>query len=138
MNRATNTASTSTSASDLDVLTISSPLEAHKPHTLTHAMVGLDVGFENPCFACLEVDYSTLQLQDEDMAMGNRVTAEFAPAVAVKSLTYYALDLGLNHVVRRWSAPVESTSHRLIPLPSKCAIASIAPRFLIRGLMLTL
>lgn len=29
-------------------LTISSPLEAHKPHTITFAMVGVDVGIENP------------------------------------------------------------------------------------------
>jgi len=29
-------------------LTISSPLEAHKAHVITLAMVGLDVGIENP------------------------------------------------------------------------------------------
>lgn len=38
-------------------LTISSPLEAHKSYTLTYHMVGVDVGFENPMFACLEIDY---------------------------------------------------------------------------------
>lgn len=38
-------------------LTISSPLEAHKSSTLTYHMVGVDVGFENPMFACLEIDY---------------------------------------------------------------------------------
>ena len=38
-------------------LTISSPLEAHKSHTLVYHIVGLDVGFENPMFACLEMDY---------------------------------------------------------------------------------
>jgi splicing factor 3B subunit 3 len=38
-------------------LTISSPLEAHKAHTIIHSMCGVDVGFENPVFACLEVDY---------------------------------------------------------------------------------
>ena len=38
-------------------LTISSPLEAHKSTTLVYHMVGVDVGFENPLFACLEVDY---------------------------------------------------------------------------------
>lgn len=38
-------------------LTISSPLEAHKNHTLVYACVGVDVGFDNPVFACLEVDY---------------------------------------------------------------------------------
>lgn len=38
-------------------LTISSPLEAHKSHTLVYHIVGMDVGFENPMFACLEMDY---------------------------------------------------------------------------------
>ena len=38
-------------------LTISSPLEAHKSHTLVYHVVGVDVGFENPMFACLEMDY---------------------------------------------------------------------------------
>jgi hypothetical protein len=39
-------------------LTIGSPLEAHKSHTIVHHCTGVDVGFENPIFACLEVDYS--------------------------------------------------------------------------------
>lgn len=39
-------------------LTISSPLEAHKNSAIIHHIVGLDVGFENPMFAALEVDYT--------------------------------------------------------------------------------
>ena len=39
-------------------LTISSPLEAHKNHAIIHHVVGVDVGFDNPMFAALEVDYS--------------------------------------------------------------------------------
>lgn len=39
-------------------LTISSPLEAHKSSAIIHHIVGVDVGFENPIFAALEVDYS--------------------------------------------------------------------------------
>lgn len=38
-------------------LTISSPLEAHRPSAIIHALVGVDVGYENPMFAALEVDY---------------------------------------------------------------------------------
>ena len=38
--------------------TISSPLEAHKNAAIIHHIVGLDVGFENPMFAALEVDYT--------------------------------------------------------------------------------
>lgn len=39
-------------------LTISSPLEAHKNTAIIHHIVGLDVGFDNPMYAALEVDYS--------------------------------------------------------------------------------
>jgi splicing factor 3B subunit 3 len=38
-------------------LIISSPLEAHKSHSLTLDMVAMDNGLENPQFACLEIDY---------------------------------------------------------------------------------
>ena len=38
-------------------LTISSPLEAHKSNTLLYHMIGIDIGFENPHFVCLEIDY---------------------------------------------------------------------------------
>ena len=31
--------------------------KAHKSNTLVYHMVGVDVGFENPTFACLEIDY---------------------------------------------------------------------------------
>lgn len=43
-------------------LTISSPLEAHKANTLVYHVVGVDVGFENPMFACLEMDYEVLKI----------------------------------------------------------------------------
>ena len=39
-------------------LTISSPLEAHRTASIVHHIVGVDVGFENPMFAALEVDYA--------------------------------------------------------------------------------
>jgi splicing factor 3B subunit 3 len=39
-------------------LTISSPLEAHRTNSVVHHIVGVDVGFENPMFAALEVDYT--------------------------------------------------------------------------------
>ena len=41
-------------------LTISSPLEAHKHQAIIHYIVGVDVGFENPLYAALEVDYAEL------------------------------------------------------------------------------
>lgn len=47
-------------------------------------IAGLDVGFENPMFACLEFDYEDA---DED------ATADLSSLQ--QSLTYYELDLGL-------------------------------------------
>lgn len=86
-------------------LTISSPLEAHKAHTIIHSIVGVDVGFENPLFACLEVDYSEADQDPTGAAFEN----------AEKMLTYYELDLGLNHVVRKWSEATDSRANMLIP-----------------------
>ena len=88
-------------------MTISSPLEAHKPQTLVFALVGLDVGYENPVFAALEVDYTE---SDQDPTGEGFDTIE-------KSLVYYELDLGLNHVVRKWSDPVDRTATMLFQVP---------------------
>lgn len=88
-------------------LTISSPLEAHKPQTLVFAMTALDVGYENPIFAAIEVDYS-----EADQDPTGRAFEEVE-----KLLVYYELDLGLNHVVRRWADPVDRTASILFQVP---------------------
>ncbi|MCJ1340592.1 pre-mRNA-splicing factor rse1, partial [Bachmanniomyces sp. S44760] len=88
-------------------LTISSPLEAHKPQTLVFAMVGLDVGYENPVFAALEVDYTECDQDPTGQALEE----------LEKLLVYYELDLGLNHVVRKWSDPVDRTATILFQVP---------------------
>ncbi|KAH7888865.1 CPSF A subunit region-domain-containing protein [Phlebopus sp. FC_14] len=88
-------------------LTISSPLEAHKNNAIIHHIVGLDVGFENPLFAALEVDYSE---SDQDPTGEAFNSAE-------KLLTYYELDLGLNHVVRKWSEPTDPRANLLVQVP---------------------
>ncbi|XP_050399124.1 splicing factor 3B subunit 3 isoform X2 [Patella vulgata] len=88
-------------------LTISSPLEAHKSNTLVYNIVGVDIGFENPTFACLEIDYEDA---DQDP------TGE-AAAKSQQLLTYYELDLGLNHVVRKYSEQLEEHANFLISVP---------------------
>jgi splicing factor 3B subunit 3 len=88
-------------------LTISSPLEAHKPGAIVFAVAGLDVGYENPIFAALEVDYTEV---DQDPT-GQQF--ETLP----KTLVYYELDLGLNHVVRKWSDVVDRRSNFLLAVP---------------------
>ena len=88
-------------------LTISSPLEAHKPQTLVFALVALDVGYENPIFACLEVEYTECDQDPTGQALDD----------LEKHLVYYELDLGLNHVVRKWSDPVDRTATMLFQVP---------------------
>ncbi|KAF2194857.1 hypothetical protein K469DRAFT_546523 [Zopfia rhizophila CBS 207.26] len=88
-------------------LTISSPLEAHKPQTLVYSVCALDVGYDNPLFAVLEVDFS-----DADSDPTGRAVEQIE-----KELVYYELDLGLNHVVRKWSEKVDRTSNILFRVP---------------------
>ena len=88
-------------------ITISSPLEAHKNFTLVFDICGLDVGFENPMFACLELDY-----EDADADETGEAAQE-----AQQSLTYYELDLGLNHVVRKHSEPLEEPGSAICAVP---------------------
>lgn len=77
-------------------LALSSPLEAHKSSSATHALAALDVGFDNPVFAALERSYE---------------------AGGSKCLVYYELDLGLNHVVRKLASPVADDAFVLIAVP---------------------
>ena len=88
-------------------LTISSPLEAHKSEVLLFSVVGLDVGFENPVFAMIELEYSEA---DHDHTGAKLAETD-------KKLTYYELDLGLNHVVRKWSEPISRTANILLAVP---------------------
>jgi splicing factor 3B subunit 3 len=88
-------------------LTISSPLEAHKPQTLVFDLVALDTGYENPIFAALEVDYTE---SDQDP------TGQAFDEIE-KILVFYELDLGLNHVVRKWAEPVARSATKLFPIP---------------------
>ncbi|KAF1986318.1 putative nuclear mRNA splicing factor [Aulographum hederae CBS 113979] len=87
-------------------VTISSPLEAHKPMTLVHSLVGLDVGYDNPMFAALETDYSEAKMSTDGQVVG-----------AEKALVYYQLDLGLNHVVRKATEVVDPTANLLFIVP---------------------
>ncbi|KAK0646032.1 Pre-mRNA-splicing factor rse-1 [Cercophora newfieldiana] len=88
-------------------LTISSPLEAHKHGVLVLSLVALDVGYSNPVFAALEIDYSEA---DQDPSGQAREETE-------THLVYYELDLGLNHVVRKWSDTVDPTASMLFQVP---------------------
>jgi splicing factor 3B subunit 3 len=88
-------------------LTISSPLESHKNSTVCSCIVAMDVGYENPLFASIEVDFS-----ESDTDPTSKAFEEIE-----KNIIFYELDLGLNHVVRKNSIPVDMTCHYLIALP---------------------
>lgn len=88
-------------------LTISSPLEAHKPQTLVFDCIALDVGYENPIFAALEVDYTEVDQDPSGQALEE----------VEKLLVFYELDLGLNHVVRKWAEPVARGATKLFQVP---------------------
>jgi splicing factor 3B subunit 3 len=82
-------------------------LEAHKQNAIISALIGVDVGFDNPMYACLETSYEE---SDADW------TGE-AFERAEKMLTFYELDLGLNHVVRKWSEPTDPRANLLVQVP---------------------
>lgn len=88
-------------------LTISSPLEAHKSNTFVYYTVGIDMGYENPMFACLEIDYE--EADNDPTGAAAKETQQ--------TLTFYELDLGLNHVVRKYNEPLEEHANMLIAVP---------------------
>jgi splicing factor 3B subunit 3 len=88
-------------------MTISSPLEAHKSNTICFDLTSLDVGYENPQFVSLEVEYGDFENENSTVNTG-----EYN-----KLLVYYEMDLGLNHVVRKNAEIVDKTAHLLIPIP---------------------
>ena len=88
-------------------MTISSPLEAHKSETILFSVCGVDVGFDNPIFAMIELEYT-----EADQDPSGEVLQEIE-----KKLSFYELDLGLNHVVRKWSEPISRTANFLLSVP---------------------
>ncbi|KAI3388894.1 hypothetical protein SNEBB_006727 [Seison nebaliae] len=114
-------------------LTISSPLEAHKSNTIIFHMIGVDVGYENPIFACLELNYEESDMtsisNEEDRKkieenllsgegqMGHLDYSEKQLNEVKQQLTFYELDLGLNHVVRKYSEPLDEPANYLISVP---------------------
>lgn len=88
-------------------VTISSPLEAHRPRVLVLSMVALDVGYSNPVFAALEINCSALEPDTTEDGLDEVQT----------QLVYYELDLGLNYVVRKWSEQVDPTASMLFQVP---------------------
>jgi splicing factor 3B subunit 3 len=89
-------------------IAVASPLEAHRTRTLCLATVGIDNGYDNPMFACIEIQYPEDGAEDGGTTQSNSSN---------KQLAYYELDLGLNHVSRKWAISIPSSSYSLEALP---------------------
>lgn len=79
-----------------NALSISSPLVLNKPNSITLSTAVCDVAFDNPVFASLEIDMSD----------------------GSKSLIFYVLDLGLNHVVQRSEHELPRDANFVISVPN--------------------
>lgn len=88
-------------------INISSPHEANQWASLCFEICPLDVGWEHPAFAALELDYTDAEADATGEMYERRE----------KSLTYYTVDLGLNHVVKSWSDPVDYTANKIFGVP---------------------
>ncbi|KAI5719200.1 hypothetical protein M8J76_006686 [Diaphorina citri] len=88
-------------------LTISSPREGHKTNTLVYHIVAIDVKYQNPVFACLEIDYEEADLDPT----GDAVLKTH------QTLTLYQLDLEQNHIVRKYSEPLDEHATFLVSVP---------------------
>ncbi len=117
-------------------ISCASPLEAHRPRTLVYDVVGVDNGYDNPIFACLEVQYEEYEdmvlaekkkkkEEEEEETKSNNDEKEEGGSIGLgqpgdgytKQLAYYELDLGLNHVSRRWATSTHRTACCLAALP---------------------
>ena len=88
-------------------MTISSPLEAHKNNVICYDLCGLDVGYYNPLFCAIEVDYGNFDDDDSFVNTG----------ILYKNLTYYEMELSLNYVIRKVSLKIDKSANLLIPIP---------------------
>ena len=89
---------------------VASPLAAHRPRTITTALIGVDNGHGNPLFAALEWQYPDPEVESS------------GSETITKQLAYYELDLGLNHVSRRWATPVPASACCLAALPQRAVL----------------
>ena len=95
-----------------DKLTLSSPLESHRPGHLCQGLIALDSGIEHhPAFATIEFDFGELDALQLETP---KIPIKFDSSTKMKQLCYYELDQGLNNVVRKWSEPIPFDSQTLI------------------------
>lgn len=81
-------------------LTVGSPVEVKRTNWVTMHSIGLDVGFENPIFAAIEMQ--NVEGDEEERK---------------KWLVYYEFDLGLNHILKKHQEEIPCSSNYLLAVP---------------------
>lgn len=100
-------------------LQIGSPLEAHKSHQICFDSCALDVGFENPVFVTLECSKESIDNSvQKETSKDNHEADVNQPPCPPKTLAFWEMDLGLNHVVKKCTLPADKTATGLIPVPA--------------------
>ena len=85
------------------LVSISPPIEAPRPGAITFAMCALDVGKNNPLFACIELEYAAATQSDAGEPH--------------KVLSFYEVDLAKSQVLKKSSEPIDPASNQLIAVP---------------------
>lgn len=89
-------------------LKIASPLEANAQFTVNFDIASLDVGWDNPIFAALEVSYAEADKDHTGEAAKN----------AEKLLVYHEFDIGINSMKRSWAESTLRNANRILAVPS--------------------
>ena len=89
-------------------LKIASPLEANAQFSVNFDIASLDVGWDNPIFAALELSYAEADKDHTGEAAKN----------AEKLLVYHEFDIGINSMKRSWAESTLRNANRILPVPS--------------------
>lgn len=89
--------------SNNNTCSISSPIEASSPNTITFDLISIDNGYNNPLFIALEckVDFS------------NEKNTIYSGHIS-KVVSIYEMDLGLNQVVKKFEFETDASAMKLI------------------------
>ena len=95
-----------TKRENLDDFAISSPIEANLENLICFDIVGIDIGYENPFFVSLEVNYGDQYDKHSILNTG----------VIKKKMVFYEIDLGLNSILKKKEIFVNNNSLKILNL----------------------
>jgi len=94
-------------------LTISSPLEAHKAHTVLFDLIALDVAFEHPIFASLEIDYQKADTDATGEAVKN--TEKVRTVTTISGTVNGTINGAISGIISRTNPTINGTISRTYP-----------------------